>query len=415
MAQETSRREFLAMSGAALAAHGLGYQRPPGRLFAYVGRHTKGPGFGLGGGGGVNVFSVNMSDGSLSEVSKTGAEFDDLNSDGMCVSADGRFLYTINVTPSLGGMAGAGGGVVAFAIDRENGSLKHLNTQPSMGANPTAVIIDKTNSRVLVANHGAVSKIVMVTKRNGVPVIENPTDDGTVALFPVRRDGSLEPACDVSVFARRPLSDAGPGAAAHSVIFDRTERWAIASDNGYDHIYVYPFRPDARTLGGKSYATPAGKAPRHFAFHPRAPYFFMTNEREASVSSFYFDSNTGELRAVQTIPTIPAGYSGPRVAPSNIQMHPNGRFIYAANRGDDSIAIFSIDEATGRMIPVDTAKTGGRGPREMNFEPSGKFFFVCNLQSNDVVTFAVDPSTGKITSSAKADVPQAACVNFAML
>ena len=90
-----------------------------------------------------------MSDGSLTEVSKTGAEFDDLNSDGMCVSADNRFLYTINVTPSLGGKPGAGGGVVAFAINRENGSLKHLNTQPSMGANPTAVIIDKTNSRVL--------------------------------------------------------------------------------------------------------------------------------------------------------------------------------------------------------------------------------------------------------------------------
>src|SRR5688572_1902390 len=168
MAQEPSRREFLAVSRAALAsAAGLGaYQRPPGRLYAYVGRHTRGPGFGVGGGGGVNVFSVNMSDGSLTEVSKTGSEFDDLNSDAMCVSADGRFLYTINVTPALGGQAGAGGGVVAFAINRENGSLRHLNTQPAMGANPTAVIIDKTNSRVLVANHGAVLKIVTITKRN---------------------------------------------------------------------------------------------------------------------------------------------------------------------------------------------------------------------------------------------------------
>src|SRR5262245_56495186 len=174
MAQQKSRREFLALSGAALAAAGLGaYQGPAGRLFAYVGRHTSGPGFGQGGGGGITVFSVNMNDGSLTEVSKTGPEFDKLNSDGMCVSADGRLLYTIDVTPSLGGVAGAGGGVVAFAINRDNGSLKHLNTQPSMGANPTAVIIDKTNSRVLVANHGAVNKIVLITKRNGVPVIEN--------------------------------------------------------------------------------------------------------------------------------------------------------------------------------------------------------------------------------------------------
>jgi 6-phosphogluconolactonase len=356
-----------------------------------------------------------MNDGSLTEVSKTGQDFDDLTSDNMCVSADGRFLYTINVTPALGGQAGAGGGVLAFAINRENGSLRHLNTQPSMGANPTAVIIDKTNSRVLVANHGAVLKIVLVTKRNGVPVIENPTDDGTVALFPVKPDGSLEPACDVSVFARRPLTETGPGAASHGVIFDRTERWAIATDNGYDHLYVYPFNPSSRTLEGKAFPTPPGKAPRHLVSHPRAPYFFITNEREASVSSFYFDSNTGELRAVQTIPTIPTGYSGPRVSPSNIRMHPNAKFIYSANRGDDSIAIFSIDENTGRLTHVETTKTGGRGPREMNFEPSGKFFFICNRQSGQVVSFTVDANTGKMTQSATLDVPQAACIDFATL
>jgi 6-phosphogluconolactonase len=356
-----------------------------------------------------------MTDGSLTEVSQTGPEVDDLNCDGMCTSADGRLLYAVNQVPSLGGKPGAGGGVASFAINREDGSLKHLNTQPSMGAMPTGVIIDKTNARVLVANHGAVATIATVVKRNGVPVVESLTDDGTVSMYPVRPDGSLESACDVSVFARRPASEPGPGAAAHQVIFDRTERWAIASDNGYDHLYVYPFSPSSRTLKGKAYPTPQGKAPRHLVFHPRAPYFFFTNEREASVSSFSFDSNTGEPRAVQTIPTIPDGYSGPRVAPSNIQMHPNGRFIYAANRGYDSIAIFSIDEGSGRLSPVSTVKTGGRGPREMNFEPSGKYFYVCNQQSGDVTTFVVDGNTGKITQGSKVDLSQAGVIHFALL
>ena len=199
------------------------------------------------------------------------------------------------------------------------------------------------------------------------------------------------------------------------MIFDRTERWAIASDNGYDHLYIYRFSASARTLEGKAYPTPPGKAPRHLVFHPRAPYFFFTNEREASVSSFSFDSNTGEPSPVQTIATIPEGYSGPRVAPSNIQMHPNGRFIYAANRGDDSIAIFSIDEGSGRLTPVSTVKTGGRGPREMNFEPSGKYFYVCNQQSGDVTTFEVDRTTGKIAHSSRVDLPQAGVVNFALI
>src|SRR4030095_6831917 len=144
MAAETSRRECLALSGAAMAAAGLGAsQRPANRLYAYVGRRTKGPGFGVGGGGGVNVFAVNMADGSLTEVSKTGPDHDDLNCDGMCGSADGRFLYAVIPTPSCG-KPGGGGGVSAFAINRDNGALTHLNTLPSMGGNPVGVIIDKT-------------------------------------------------------------------------------------------------------------------------------------------------------------------------------------------------------------------------------------------------------------------------------
>jgi 6-phosphogluconolactonase len=419
MEQKTSRRRFLGASGIALSAAKLSaYQQRPNdkQLFAYVGRHTTGGFSGPPGKeGGINVFRVNISDGSLTEVNRTGPEVDDLNSDGMCVSADQRFLYSINVTPSLGGKAGAGGGVAAFAINGKDGSLRYLNSLPSMGSNPTAVIIDKTNSRVLVANHGAVNKIALIKKKNGAPYIESPTDDGTVALFPVNPDGSLEPACDVSVFEQRPLSDAGPGAACHSVIFDRTQRWIIASDNGYDHIYVYPFNPGSRELKAKSFPTPPGKAPRHFAVHPREPYFFMTNEREASISSFNFDSNSGDVRPIQTIATIPEAYSGPRVAPSDIRIHPNAKFVYSANRGDDSVAVFAIDQPTGRLTRIEVVKTGGQGPREMNIEPSGKFLFICNLQSNDVVTFALDGSTGKMTQVAKLSVPRAAVIDFATL
>ena len=419
MGKEISRRTFAGISGAALAAAQVSaYQQRAGekRLFAYVGRHTIGPLFGSGKGGGINVYRVDMSNGSLTEVSKTGPELDDLNSDGMCTSVDGRFLYSINLTPTLGGKAGAGGGVVAFAISAEDGSLRHLNTQPSMGGNPVSVRIDGTNSRVVVANHGAVNKITRVVKRNGIPVIESPTDDATVALHPVRPDGSLEPACDVSVFEQRPFSDtSGPPAACHAAIFDRTQRWIIASDNGYDRLYVYPFRPDSRKLEGKWFATPPGRAPRHLVTHPRAPYFFMTNEREASVSSFHFDSGNGEVSAVQTIATVPEGYSGPRVAPTDIRLHPNGKFAYSANRGEDTIAIFNIDEGTGRMTRVDIVKTGGQGPRELNIEPSGKFLFVCNLQSNDVVTFALDGNTGKMSQVAKIGVPQAGVIDFASL
>jgi 6-phosphogluconolactonase len=447
MSEEMSRRSFLEASGLALTAAGLGEWSlaAQGQLFAYVGRET--PGFaGASMGGGIDVFRVNMTDGSLQPVSSTGPEVQDLNSDGMCVSADGRFLYCVNRTTALGGIPGSGGGVAAFAINRADGSLRHLNAQPSMGAMPISVKIDKTNSRVIVGNHGAVSRVVLVEKRNGIPVIERPTDDGTVALYPVGPDGSLGSALDVSVFARQPAPgyknprpDAiGPtagvqiGAACHAVTFDRTQRWILASDNGYDQIYVFPFSPAGRTLEGKSFPVAPGSAPRHFAVHPGAPYFFITNEREPSVSSFHFDSNTGEVQHVQTIATIPDGYTlppppaggrgggpagAPRVSPADIRIHPNAKFVYASNRAGmhDSIAIFAIDANTGHLNRVDVVETGGSGQRELNVDPTGKFLFACNLGSNDVISFAVDADTGKITRTASAAVQRAAVIDFAML
>ena len=165
----------------------------------------------------------------------------------------------------------------------------------------------------------------------------------------------------------------------------------------------------ARLAGarGQVVSDTAWKAPRHFVFHPRAPYFFMTNEgKPASRRSISILTRANEARSNDS--DDPRGLFRTARRAVDIRMHPNAKFIYSANRGDDSIAIFSIDEATGRMAPVETVKTGGRGPREMNFDPSGKFLFACNLQSNDVTTFAVDANTGKMTQGPKVDVPQAA-------
>jgi 6-phosphogluconolactonase len=413
------RRDFLARSamgvGAALASASsiTGYQRGK-KLYAYVSSWTRGP-FGQGGGGGITVFTVN-SDGSLTQVSKTPPEFDGLNGGSMTISPDGRFLYCTHEAPNMDGKAGAGGGVHSFAINQENGSLTHLNVVPSMGVNPCFIVIDKTGKRVVVANHGDFNKVVKIVKRNGVPVIENPTDDGTVSLFAVKNDGSLETACDVSVFTPRPLNEPGPGAAAHSVNFDPSGKWIVACDVGADHIYVYPFDPNSRSLGNpKVFPTPPGRAPRHSAFHPKLPYFYITNERESILSSFHFDSKTGQIKPINTIPTIPADFKE-RNALADIRIHPNGKFVYGSNRGHDSLVIAKVEEATGALSPIDIASTLGGNPREFEFEPSGKFLYVGNQTTNQMVTFAVDPDTGKITpTGARAEVLKPACVKFLML
>jgi len=411
-----SRRDLLALTGAALAgATAVSAFQSSKKLYAYVSSWTKGP-FGAGGGGGITGFTVNMSDGSLTQAFKTGAEFEGLNGGNLCISSNGQFLYCTHEAPSLNGKAGTGGGVHAFAINQQDGSLTHLNVQPSMGVNPCFIVVDKTGNRVLVANHGDFARAVQVVKRNGVPVIENPTDDGTVAMFAVKADGSLEPACDVAVYERKPLSNPGPGAAAHSVNFDNTGRWAVACDVGTNHIYVFPFDPAARTLGvAKVFPTPPDRAPRHSAFHPRLPYFFITNERESILSSFRFDSKTGDVQPINTVPTIPADFKE-RNALADIRLHPNGKFVYGSNRGHDSLVIARIEEETGKMIPVDIASTLGGNPREFDFEPSGKYLFVGNQTTNQMVTFAVDPDTGKITpTGAKTEILKPACVKFLML
>ena len=116
-------------------------------------------------------------------------------------------------------------------------------------------------------------------------------------------------------------------------------------------------------------------------------------------------------RGARSVDQIPDGYSGPNVSPSSINLHPNGRFIYSQNRGDDSLAMFSLDEASGHLTFLGTVKTGGRGPREMGIEPAGKYLYVCNQQSGDVTGFAIDSGTGRLTQGAKVELPLAGVIS----
>jgi 6-phosphogluconolactonase len=424
MRQDLSRRDFLALSGAALASSSAAsaFQSPKNfqsakKLFAYASSWTKGP-FGVGGGGGISVFTVNMSDGSLTPVSRTGPEFDDLNGGCICISPNGRFLYCTNEIKHLNNKVGAGGGVLSFAINQENGSLTHLNTQPSMGVNATWVGIDATGTRVVVANHGDADPVIRVVKKNGVPEIENFFDDGTVSLFAVKPDGTLEPASDVAVFERTHGVDMRTqgSAHAHSANFDPSNRFVLACDTGGDYIYIYRVEPQSRAFTNtKAFKTRPGIAPRHSAFHRRLPYVFIIHERESSLASYRFESRTGDVSLIQTVPTVPADFTG-RNAPADIRVHPNGKFVYGGNRGHDSIAGFRIDEATGKVTAMEIVPAGGSNCREFNFEPSGKYMFVANMESNNIVTFAVDPDTGKMTpTGAKIGAPKPASLQFVAL
>ncbi|HKC57268.1 MAG TPA: lactonase family protein [Vicinamibacterales bacterium] len=418
MNDDFSRRDFFALLAAGLVAGTTAPQAQSGkRLFAYVASWTSGPGIGVGNGGGISVFSVDVATGTLAPVMRTGQEFDRMNTGYLAVNPNGRFLYATNEVESYDNEYG-GGAVLTFAINQVDGTIAHVGTQPSMGVWPAYISIDKAGSRVAVANHGNYDPSVRVVKKNGVPEIEKVWDDGTVALLPVKADGTVDRASDVAVLDRIQSVDkvTQRSAHAHSVNWDPSSRMVVACDKGCDRVYTYRVADGSRTLAaGKALATEPGIAPRHSSFHPRLPYVFVVNERQSSLSSYQYDAQTADIRLVQTIPTIPGDYTMNN-SPADVHVHPNGRFVYSSNRGHNSIAIFRIDEASGRMTLVDIVSTQGATPRGFNFEPGGRFLFAGNQGTGNIVTFAVDGETGKLTpTGAKVEVPRPVCVQFAMI
>ena len=418
MHSDLSRRDFLGLVGAGVMAGSAAMQAQSGkRLFAYVASWTSGPGIGVGNGGGMSVFSVEMATGTLTPVMRTGQEFDKMNAGYLTVNPNSRFLYATNEVESYDNEYG-GGAVLTFSINQADGSIAHAGTQPSMGVWPAYISIDRTGSRVVVANHGNYDPSVRVVKKNGVPEIEKVWDDGTVALLPIRPDGTLDRASDVAVLERTQSVDkvTQRGAHAHSVNWDPSQRMVIACDKGCDRVYTYRVANGSHMLAdGKVWKTEPGIAPRHSSFHPQLPYVFVVNERQSSLSCYRYDANTADINLVQTIPTIPADYAMNN-SPADVHVHPNGKFVYSSNRGHNSIAIFRIDEATGRMTLIDIVPTQGSTPRGFNFEPGGRFLFAANQGTGSIVTFAVDSESGKLApTGAKVDVPRPVCVQFATL
>jgi len=418
MTTQLSRRDFLAATAATLTATTAGLRAQPARrLFAYVASWTSGPGIGVGTGGGISVFSVDAQTGALTPVMRTGQEFDRMNTGYLAVNPTGRFLYATNEVESYDSEYG-GGAVLTFMISPSDGSIAHVGTQPSMGVWPAYLSIDKTGSRVAVANHGNYDPSIRVVKKNGVAEIEKVWDDGTVTLLPVKADGILDRPSDVAILERTTSVDkvTQRSAHAHSVNWDPSQRIVVVCDKGCDRLYTYRVASGSqKLLDGRVLKGEPGIAPRHSSFHPTLPFVYVVNERQSSLSCYRYDAGTADISLVQTISTIPADYAMNN-SPADVHVHPNGRFVYSSNRGHNSIAMFRIDETNGRMSLVDIASTQGSTPRGFNFEPSGRFLFAGNQGTGNIVVFAVDGETGKLTpTGAKAEVPRPVCIQFATI
>lgn len=347
-------------------------------MFAYVGTYT-----GPGKGDGIYVFRYDAGTGALSPV-ETVAGVDSPSFLGLGRGRD--TLYAVN--------EGDNPGVSAFRVNGETGKLAALNRQPSHGTSPCYVSVDPTGRYVLVANYG----------------------NGTVSVFPIQADGSLGEATDVVQHRGRshhPSRQQGPH--AHFIAPDPAGERIVSCDLGIDRILIYRLDGETGTLTPNDlpYAqVSSGSGPRHLAFHPNGRFVFVLNEINSTLASFAYDAERGAFDARDTRSTLPDDFGG-RNSCAQVVAHPNGRFVYASNRGHDSIAVFEIDAERGMLRPLGHEPTQGKTPRNFNLDPAGRFLLAANQNTGTIVTFAVDGETGALTPAGHvAGVPAPVCIVF---
>jgi 6-phosphogluconolactonase len=353
-----------------------------GSAWVFIGTYTGGKSQG------IYRAAIDLATGKLSDL-ELAAKIKDPSF--LAIHPSGKFLYSVG---EVGTFAGKPGGVLsAFALDPTSGELKLLNQQSSRGAGPCHLVVDRDEKNVLVANYGG----------------------GSVAVLPIEADGRLREASDFVQHAGKsvnPRRQERPH--AHSINVDPSGRFAMVADLGLDQVLVYKFDSQTGKLAPNDpphVSVSPGAGPRHFAFHPSGRYAYVINEISSTVTAFRYDGEKGTLVGLHTISTLPGEHQGNSTA--EVVVHPSGKFLYGSNRGHDSLAIFRIDEATGRLTPVGHQPTGGKTPRNFAIDPTGQWVLAENQSSDTIAVFKVDPETGKLTPTGqKLDVPSPVCVRF---
>ena len=373
---------FCAMPLARTGSSATSNTLPTGRILAYVGTDTL-PVDGAANGKGIYLYEMHPVSGKLSLI-KLAAET--VSPSWLTLHPSGRYLYAINETSDFEGKQGS---VSSFAVDRASGNLKSINVVGSGGAGPAHMSVDASGRWAYVANYSS----------------------GTISVFPILANGALGPASfthsDEGSLGDLRAANAPPGSFAisghdgphaHMIASDAGGQFVLQTDLAQDRIYVYKLNPRDGTLVPAAIpyvSLPSGDGPRHFAFHPSGEWMYSIQEEASTVVCYTYDTSTGSLRPVQTISTLPRGFTGTNFC-SEILISPNGRTLYAANRLHNSIATFVIGR-DGRLTRLGETLTQGDYPNHISLDPSGRFLYACNQRSDQITSFHVSEKTGSLT------------------
>jgi 6-phosphogluconolactonase len=333
---------------------------------------------------GIYAWRFHAADGSLQSI---GLVAETSNPSFLALSPNNRFLYAVNEDPRITGS------VSAFAIDGATGKLTPLNKVSSKGAGPCHLSLDRSGKWLFVANY----------------------DSGSIASFPVHADGSLgEAAATVQHAGSSVNRQRQSGPHAHSVVTSPDGHFLLSADLGLDEVLVYRIgATGSLTPNDPPFAkVPPGSGPRHIAFSHDGKFVYVASEMIPGVTVFQYDAKRGSLKSIQTITSLPAGYTE-RDSGAEIAVSPNGLFVYASNRGANSIAAFAVDRKTGQLTPAGLFPSGGKTPRNFAIDPTGQWLFSAHQDSDSIVKFRIDPKSGALTQAGDTlEVGAPVCIVF---
>jgi 6-phosphogluconolactonase len=351
-------------------------------VLAYIGSYTRRST------DGIHIYRFDPATGALDLLAGIVIE----NASFLAIHPNKQYLYAVNELGEFQGQPT--GGVSAFRIDPETGMLILLNQQPSHGASPAHITIDREGSFVYTANYTS----------------------GTVSVYPVQEDGSLGAASDVVQHVGSgpdPRRQQGPH--AHSINLDPSNRFAYVADLGLDKVMIYNVHQEPGKLlpADPPFAeVDGGSGPRHLAFHPGGRFVYLINEMGNTITVFSQDAESGGLKFLQTVPTLPEEFTGHSTT-ADIHVLPTGDFVYGSNRGHDSIVVYAVNRDDGTLTYVEHVSTQGQTPRNFGIDPTGTYLVAANQDSDNLVVFRIDVNTGKLTPTGdQASVSMPVCVKF---
>ena len=282
-------------------------------------------------------------------------------------------------------------------MSKTNGKLTFINSQATNGTDPCHVELNRDGNKLFVSNFMS----------------------GSVSVFPVRADGSID---ELNQFIQHTGSSINhtrqSGPHAHSLIFSPDGRFAFVPDLGLDKLMIYKTFDSWPALAEAAvpfFKTQPGAGPRHCAFSPDGKFCYLINELDCTILALSYNEKKGSFVQLQCVSSLPEGVGISGNSCADIHITPDGAFLYGSNRGHNSLVIYRINKHSGLLEYIGSQSCGGEIPRNFAIDPTGKYLLCANQNSDNIVVFRIDQASGLLTETSRFNVPSPVCVKMLVL